>query len=124
MHEMGITAEVLRAAVEGAENAGATRINSVHLTVGELTEIVPDALQFAWETLTPGTLAEGSVLEIEHTPGHSVCLSCEHEFDHDRWDRICPACGSFATQPLSGSELRIDNVDVEVPGEDDAAHEE
>lgn len=123
MHEMGITAEVLRAAVEGAENAGATRINSVHLTVGELTEIVPDALQFAWETLTPGTLAEGAELVIEHTPGHSICLSCENEFDHDRWDRICPKCGSFATKSVSGDELRIDKVDADVPGENPPADE-
>lgn len=123
MHEMGITAEVLRAAVEGAESAGAVRINSVHLTVGELTEIVPDALQFAWETLTPGTLAEGAELVIEHTPGHSVCLTCENEFDHDRWDRICPKCGSFATKGISGDELLIDKVDVELPGEPAPAEE-
>jgi hydrogenase nickel incorporation protein HypA/HybF len=121
MHEMGITAEVLRAAIEGAEQVGATRINSVHLTVGELTEIVPDALQFAWETLTPGTLAEGAVLEIDHTPGHSVCMTCENEFDHDRWDRICPKCGSFATKAVSGDELRIDSVDADVPEEDPPA---
>lgn len=114
---MGIMAEVLNTSFTAAEQSGATRIISVRLTVGELTEIVPDALQFAWETLTPGTIAEGGTLDIDHTPGHSVCLTCGHEFDHDRWDRICPACGAFATSPLSGNELRIEKVDIEVPDE-------
>lgn len=120
MHEMGIMAEVLKASFDAAEREGAVRINSVHLTVGELTEIVPDSLQFAWETLTPGTLAEGGELVIEHAPGRSACLQCGNEFEHDRWDRICPACGAFATSPLAGSELRIDNIDVELPGDAEA----
>lgn len=115
MHEMGIMSEILSATFEAAEKAGATRVNVVRLTVGELTEIVPDALQFAWEALTPGTIAEGGVLTIAVTGGRSVCLSCESEFDHDRFDRHCEACGSFATKVVRGSELRIDDIDVDLP---------
>lgn len=122
MHEMGITQEVLSAVIDASQKAGATRINSVHITVGELTEIVPDALQFAWEALTPGTFAEGAVLQIRETGGRSVCLQCGTEFDHGRFDRRCtvPECGSFATKVIVGDELSIDDVDVEVPGEEPA----
>jgi hydrogenase nickel incorporation protein HypA/HybF len=119
VHEMGITQEVLSAVLGAAESAGATRINIVHITVGELTEIVPDALQFAWECLTPGTPAEGAVLEIRETGGRSMCLQCGTEFDHDRFDRRCTAegCGSFATRVIVGDELTIDDIDVDVPDE-------
>jgi hydrogenase nickel incorporation protein HypA/HybF len=120
VHEMGITAEILAAVTDATEKAGGTRINSVHVTIGELTEIVPDAIQFAWEALTPGTLAEGATLEIVRTEGRSRCLQCGAEFSHDRWDRICAACGSFLTEPLSGDELRVDSVDIDTP-EDGAA---
>jgi hydrogenase nickel incorporation protein HypA/HybF len=114
---MGIMQEVLGAAVDACTKAGATRINSVHLTVGALTDVVPDSLQFAWECLSPGTLAEGGTLEIAESPGHSVCLQCGTEFDHDKFDRRCTAdgCGSFLTNPLSGDELRIDDIDVDLP---------
>lgn len=117
MHEMGVTQEVLLAVLEASEAAGATRVNSVRVTVGELTEVVPDALQFAWAALTPGTLAEGAVLEVRETGGRSLCLQCGTEFDHDRFDRRCtaPGCGSFATKVIVGDELTIDGVDVEVP---------
>lgn len=115
MHEMGVTQEVLRAVTEASEAAGATRVNSVTLTIGELTEIVPDALQFAWSALTPGTVVEGAELVIRETGGRSVCLQCGTEFDHGRFDRRCSACESFATQVIVGDELTIDHIDVDVP---------
>ena len=119
MHEMGITQEVLRAVIDASERAGATRINRVRLTVGELTDIVPDSLQFAWECLTPGTFAEGAVLEIRETPGRSVCMECGTEFAHDKFDRKCPSpeCGSFMTRVIAGDELRTDDIDVDLPDE-------
>lgn len=106
--------EVLRAVNDAAEQAGATRINSVRLTIGELTEIVPDALLFAWEALTPGSLAEGASLEINETGGRSLCLMCGAEFDHGRFDRRCTICGSFATKVIVGDELTIDHIDVDL----------
>ncbi|MDO8963760.1 MAG: hydrogenase maturation nickel metallochaperone HypA [Coriobacteriia bacterium] len=124
MHEMGIMASVLATVFEASEEAGATKVNIVRLTVGELTEIVPDALQFAWESQTPGTIAEGAVLDIRTGPGTSQCLTCGAEFSHDRWDRTCTACGSLATQAISGNELRIDDIDVDVPEGDAGDTEE
>jgi hydrogenase nickel incorporation protein HypA/HybF len=117
VHEMGIVSEVLVAVVAAAERAEATRINSVRVTVGELTAIVPDALQFAWEALTPGTLAESAVLEVIETSARSRCIECGTEFGHDRWNRLCPSCGGFACEVLAGNELRVDDMDVDLPGE-------
>jgi hydrogenase nickel incorporation protein HypA/HybF len=115
VHEMGIVSEVLVAVVEASE-----RINSVRATVGELTAVVPDALQFAWEALTPGTLAEGAVLEITETAARSRCLECGAEFGHGRFDRLCPSCGGFACEVLAGNELRIDDIDVDLADADGA----
>jgi hydrogenase nickel incorporation protein HypA/HybF len=123
VHEMGITQEVLLNVIDASAAAGATRINSVTLTVGGLTDIVPDSLQFAWECLTPGTPAEGAVLEIIESVGRSVCLQCGVEFDHDKFDRHCEACGSFATKVVRGDELRIDHIDVDIPDAGESAKE-
>jgi hydrogenase nickel incorporation protein HypA/HybF len=117
VHEMGIVSEVLVAVVEASERAGAVRINSVRATVGELTAIVPDALQFAWEALTP---AEGAVLEITETSARSRCLECGTEFAHGRFDRLCPSCGGFACEVLAGNELRVDDMDVDLADADGA----
>ena len=112
---MGITAEVLTAVNDAAVKAGAVRVNRVRLTIGELTAIMPDALHFAWEALTPGTPAEGAVLEVQEVGARSRCLECGTEWEHDQYDRLCPKCGSFACEVLAGNELRIDDVDVDLP---------
>lgn len=114
MHEMGITAEVLAAVSEAAERAGAVRVNRVTLTIGELTAIMPDALQFAWDALTPGTIVEGATLDVVAVPARSRCTECATEFTHDQYDRLCPSCGSFVVQVLAGNELRIEDVDVDL----------
>jgi hydrogenase nickel incorporation protein HypA/HybF len=114
---MGITAEVLAAVSEAAERAGAVRVNRVTITIGGLTAIMPYALHFAWDALTPGTLVEGAVLNIVEVPARSRCGECGTEFEHDQYDRLCPSCGNFMCEVIAGNELRIDDVDVDLPGD-------
>jgi hydrogenase nickel incorporation protein HypA/HybF len=123
VHEMGITQEVLRAVTDASAAAGAVRITHVTLTVGALTDLVPDSLHFAWDALTPGTVAEGAELEIRETPGRSQCLQCEAEFDHGKFDRRCTECGSFMTSVILGDELMVDHIEVDLPGDDVAIKE-
>ena len=113
MHEMGIASELLSAVLDAAEREGASRVNIVSITVGELTEVVPDALQFAWEALRTGTAAGEAELEITEVPARSRCLQCGEEFSHDRFHRICPSCGGVLVEVLEGNELRVDSVDVD-----------
>ena len=53
MHEMGVCQGILEAVFEAAEAEDAIRVNEIHVSVGELTQIVDYALQFAFEALTP-----------------------------------------------------------------------
>lgn len=110
---MGITRGILDAAFDAAQEAGATRITEIRITVGELTEVVDFALQFAFEALTPGTMAEGAVLSVEFVPATSRCTSCEAVFEHGRFDMVCPECGSFALELLKGRELSVDSIEAD-----------
>ena len=113
MHEMGITRGIIDASVEAAEKAGAVRIVRIDVSVGELTEIVETALQFAFDALAPGTLAEGAELNVTMIPPRSHCDDCGIDFDHDRFQMLCPECGSFLVTPLAGRELQIDTIETE-----------
>ena len=108
-------AEVMESTLAAAADAGATRVNTIRLTIGELTGIVPDALEFAFEALSIGTIAEGGSLEVTVVPARSRCLSCGDEFSHDAFDRRCPVCGDFLCEVLEGDELVISGADVDVP---------
>lgn len=113
MHEMGITQSILAASFDAAKAAGATRITEVRISVGELTETVDFALQFAFEALTPETMAEGATLVIKKISARSHCNSCGIDYDHDRFQMVCPECDSFDVTLLKGRELDIDSIEAD-----------
>lgn len=123
MHEMGITQGILSASFEAAENAGATRITEIRVSIGEMTEIVATALEFAFDALTPGTMAEGAQLVITNVSAHSRCNGCGVEYDHDRFQMLCPECGSFDVVLLRGRELQIDSIETEDETDDEMPDE-
>jgi len=112
MHEMGITQGILAASFDAARGAGADRIAEIRISVGELTEIQEFALQFAFEALTPGTMAEGATLLVTHIPATSKCNECGLEYTHDRFEMLCPECGAFNVTSLTGREMRIDSIET------------
>lgn len=121
MHELGIMTGVMDAAVQSAHQAGATRLLKVTLSIGEMTEAIEDALQFAFEALreTDPFTADAEI-EINMIKPRSRCLECGAEFEHDRFHMFCPECDSFATQLVAGRELQIDSIEVDLPEDGDA----
>lgn len=116
MHELGIMTSVMDAARTAAEDAGATRLIGVTLSVGEMTEAIEDALQFAFEALCEGEpFFEGATLTVNMIAPKSCCLECGCEFAHDRFHMFCPECDSFATELICGRELNIDSIEVDLP---------
>jgi hydrogenase nickel incorporation protein HypA/HybF len=114
MHEMGIAEGILSSAIQGAENAGGTRINEVNVTVGVLTEVMEDALQFAWEVLRADTMAADATLGVTMLDARSRCADCAHEWVHGRYSGAkCPSCGGYLIGLLSGRELKIDSIDID-----------
>ena len=124
MHEYSIVEGVLDSVIPAAEKAGADRIVCVRLRVGDMTEVVQESLDFMWGICCEqrGPMVEGCRLEVEYVYPRSACLKCGHEFEHDRFLLKCPECGSASTMLLSGRELEIASMDVDIP--DDAPAEQ
>ena len=102
MHELGIMTGVMDAVTTSAQQAGATRVLKVSLSVGEMTEAIEDA-----------------ELQITMVKPKSRCLECGAEYEHDRFHMLCPECGSFATELIAGRELQIDSIEVDIPDDDE-----
>lgn len=113
MHEMGIVASILDSSTDAARRSGARRITEIKISVGELSEVVDDALDFAFEALSPGTMAEGATLTVNHIGARSHCPECDIEFDHGRYDVACPQCSSYLCQLIAGRELTIDSIEID-----------
>jgi hydrogenase nickel incorporation protein HypA/HybF len=110
---MGIADGILTACVESAAGQGAVRINRIDVRVGELTQVMEDALHFAFEALRKGTMAETAELHVAFISPRSKCLECGVEFDHGRYEIKCPSCGAYLCELLAGRELAIDSMDID-----------
>lgn len=114
MHELGIAEGILGSAIDAAEEAGGSKINRVDVIIGELTEVMPDALHFAWDAIRAETMAEQAVLNVTMVGARSVCADCGHEWDHGRYNGgRCPACQGYVVRLLTGRELTIESIDID-----------
>jgi len=113
MHELAITEDVLRIVVEHAERARARRVTDIYITVGDLSSVVDDSVQFYFDYLSPGTLAQGATLHFIRLPARLRCHTCQQEFEPKGLDWLCPRCGALGGEVVSGREFYIDSIEVE-----------
>lgn len=111
MHEVSLMMSILDLALEEAGRNNAEKILRISLEVGEKAGVVLDALEFAFETVTRGTIAEGAALAIESIPYRGECVSCGQQFDCNEFI-VCNKCGNFG-KIISGQELRITSIEVD-----------
>ncbi len=113
LHELSIMDGALRLALQTAENAGARRIHAIALRIGALSGVVPDALQFAFETLKQGTTAEGARLVIENVPARFWCARCQREFVSQDMLADCPDCRTPSGELRGGREMELASVEID-----------
>lgn len=115
MHEVGIVNGILDTVIRAARGAGASRAVLVTLRIGDMTEVVREALDFAWETFRDeDPLTRGCELAVEEVHPQSECLDCGEVFEHDRFHCRCPQCGANV-RLLHGRELDIASIEIETP---------
>lgn len=112
MHEVSLMQRVIEIAEEAAHQNEATRIHRLGLKIGPLLGVVPEALEFAFDVVTRGTMAEAAKLEVEYLPLRADCLNCKHPFEPPGFDLSCPNCGSLQTQVQGGREMQLTTLEV------------
>jgi hydrogenase nickel incorporation protein HypA/HybF len=113
MHELSIMQSALSLALDQARQAGAGRVQVIRLRIGALSGVVPDALEFAFEALTPGTPAEGAHLAIEHVPARFWCAACSREFQSDDLLSDCPDCHTPSGELRAGREMELASLETD-----------
>jgi hydrogenase nickel incorporation protein HypA/HybF len=113
MHELSIMESALDLALAQARKAGSQRIYSLRLRVGTLSGVVPEALEFAFEALSSGTLAEGATLTIESVPARFWCAGCLREFQSDNLFAECPVCHRPSGELRAGRELELASMEID-----------
>lgn len=109
MHELSITQSLVEAVLEQTRERPVT---CVHVKIGRLSGILPDAMRFCFELITDGTPLAGAELQIDEPYGRARCRSCDTVFDLPDLVLLCP-CGSADIEVTSGRELMATSVEVE-----------
>lgn len=113
MHELSLTQNLVEIATEHARRAGASAITAVTLEIGALSGVIPEAVEFAFEACSKGTMAEGAVLEIVTVEGLGHCRDCDREWPMTALTDPCPQCGAFALDVLQGQEMTLIEMEIE-----------
>jgi len=113
MHEFSIVSNLFEIMEDVAKENNLIRIDKVVLTVGKMRQVVPVAMEMAFEAVTKGTIAENAELELEFLPIQMKCNACGHNFDVEENVYLCPSCDSVQLEMIQGQELIIKHIEGE-----------
>lgn len=113
MHELAITENILRIALDYAQRSQAARVTALNLVIGQLSSVVDDSVQFYWDIVSKETLCAGAVLHFERVPAEMICLDCGRTYTLTRGLEACPHCESYHIKVHAGEEFRLESIDIE-----------
>ena len=114
MHELPITENILKIALQYGERSQATRITDLYLVIGQLSSVIDDSIQFYWPMISQGTIAEGAKLHFKRIPARLECRECHTVYMLDDGQLItCPECDSSQINIIAGKEFQLESIEIE-----------
>jgi hydrogenase nickel incorporation protein HypA/HybF len=116
MHELSIATGIVDEIVRIAEENRAKRVLAANLRIGRGAGIVIDSLRFALEVVkTAHPVLTSTEMRIDEVPLIYRCNDCGREFEaDDLYLPRCPMCGSYNLRLVSGEEMDIKDIEIEV----------
>jgi len=112
MHELAIAQGVLTIVEREAGRRDSALVEKIKIRLGEFTGVVKEALQFSFDVLKQGTVAEQADLTIEIVPLRKSCSRCDIEIlSPGDYSFLCPTCGD-PVEIVSGREMQIEYIDL------------
>ena len=113
MHELSITQSILFIALEQAKTAQTNKINKINLTIGELTGVVDECVQFYFDIISKDTIASEASLSFDRPPTRLRCRNCSATFSPDNLSWNCPNCREQTVEIVSGRECYVESIEVQ-----------
>jgi hydrogenase nickel incorporation protein HypA/HybF len=102
----------LAMALKRAAEEGAQRIHRLTMRIGPLSGVVPEALEFAFDVLRQGTIAQEATLDVQRVPILCFCSTCRLEYQPEDLFCECPRCHKPSVDVRQGRELELASLEV------------
>ena len=113
MHEMSLAGGILRLVEDAAARERFTHVSRLVLEAGALAGVEVRALRFALESMAPGRVLDGAVIQIEEPAGLAWCMVCGDTVSIASRADACPRCGRWQLTPTGGTELKLRELIVQ-----------
>jgi hydrogenase nickel incorporation protein HypA/HybF len=113
MHEYSIVQALVDRVDAETKAHGATSVQRVSITIGELSGVDPDLFTTAYNTFRERTICEDAELYLTIVPALWMCERCGQRIARGAVLR-CDICGSPA-RLAEGDEITLDRIEMEVP---------
>lgn len=113
MHELPISENILKIALQHANKVNAKNITDIYLVIGQLSSFIDESIEFYWKIISENTIAEGAELHFERIAAKFRCRDCSKSFSLNETEYICPHCDSLSIEIMQGREFYLDSIKVE-----------
>src|SRR5512139_502776 len=86
----------------------------IRVRIGPLAGVVPELLASAFPLAAAGRRMQDAELEFARAPIKVRCQTCGAETEAAMNRLICGNCGDWHTQVISGDELLLESVELEI----------
>jgi hydrogenase nickel incorporation protein HypA/HybF len=115
MHEFSIAQNIIRIVKDTVAEENLPKVTKVKVKVGELSGVVPDALEFSFRIIADDNKIKKAQLEINSVPLKVKCKNCKKEFKLEFPSFVCPYCSSSDLEIITGNELFLESIELEEP---------
>jgi hydrogenase nickel incorporation protein HypA/HybF len=112
MHEAMVAQSVFEAISAEAKKQNAKPL-AAKISCGVFSGVNSDALCFAFEAISKGTVCEGVKLDIEQKPIQARCKKCDKKFRFELHEPNCPKCRSDDFELLPDAPLTLEEIEFE-----------
>lgn len=113
MHELYLAESLIEEIEKYLEKEGASKVYSVTVSMGELSGVEREPLEFAFGLASEGRATEKAALIIEKVQLKILCGSCGAESIPELHFIKCGKCGSINVSIVAGREFLIKSMEIE-----------
>jgi hydrogenase nickel incorporation protein HypA/HybF len=113
MHELSIASNLIDIVNQATGGQDISRVTSLRIVIGEMSNVVPDCLSFAFQIASKGTIAENAQIHFVKKPLVGRCLDCGTEFPIEDFLFRCSKCQSPKIDLVSGKEFFLESIECE-----------